>query len=94
MTAWHRSRKANFALRLLGLVLWGVSYSAVSHLHDRVQAHPGTDADFLSLALAAVGFLAASIGGMLIFLGNHLFDEVELPARYRRSSYLSDDEGW
>lgn len=95
MDVWHRSRKADFALRALGTVLWGVSYSAVWHLYHRVQAHAGTDADFVSLGLAAVGFLAASIGGMLIFVGNHLFDEVELPGRYRRSSYLSEtDEGW
>lgn len=62
MTARHRSRKADSALRVLGIVLWVVSYSAVSHLYDRVQSHPGTDADSLFLALAAVGFLAASIG--------------------------------
>ena len=94
MTAWHRSRKADIALRLLGLVLCGVSYLAVSHLYDRAQAHPGADADVLSLAWAAVGFIAASTGGLLAFLGNHLFDQVERPARCRRSSNLSEtDEG-
>jgi hypothetical protein len=95
MVAWHRSIKADLGLRFLGLVLCGISFLAVSHLYGLRQAHRGGDPDFLCFGLAAIGFLAASAGGALTCLGNHLFDEVEVPARYRRLTYLSDTkEGW
>lgn len=89
MTAWHRSTKANLLLRALGLILGGISYAAVSRVYDLCAATPDGYLDQICFRLAAVSFVAASAGAALMCLGNHLFDEVELPARYRRGSQLS-----
>lgn len=84
MAAWHRSRKADLGLRLLGLVLCAIAYGSISQLIVVRAAHVGEDPDIFCFALAALGFLAASAGGALTCHGHHLFDEIEVPARWRR----------
>jgi hypothetical protein len=88
MATWHRSRSADLGLRALGLALCGVAYLALSRLIATTQ--PAQPASAIALALAAIGFLGASAGGAMVVLGNHLFDEVEVSARWQRR-VSSDD---
>lgn len=81
MIAWHRSRRADIVLRASGLLLCWFSYTAISRL---VAMHvPPQRADTLAYGIAAFGFMAASAGSALILLGHHLFDEIEVSARWR-----------
>lgn len=81
MAAWHRSRRADIVLRATGLLLCWVSYAAVSRL---VAMHvPPQKAGALAYGIAAIGFMAASAGSALTLLGHHLFDEIEVSARWR-----------
>jgi hypothetical protein len=87
MAAWHRSRRADIVLRATGLLLCWVSYTAISRL---VTMHvPPHKADILAYGIAAVGFMAASGGSALTLLGHHLFDEIEVSARWRGRPDLS-----
>ena len=81
MVAWHRSRRADIVLRATGLLLCWVSYTVISRL---VAMHvPPQKAGVLAYGIAAVGFMAASAGSALTILGHHLFDEIEVSARWR-----------
>ena len=81
MAAWPRSRRAAGALRGGGLILWMIAYSAMTHLR---AGHPSpVSPGAMALALATIGFLGASAGTALVMLGRHLFDEVEVSARWR-----------
>lgn len=44
---------------------------------------PSQKAGFLAYGIAAIGFMAASAGSALTILGHHLFDEIEVSARWR-----------
>lgn len=81
MAAWHRSRRADLGLRASGLLLCWISYAAIARL---VALHvPPQSAGALAYGLAAIGFIAASGGSALLFLGHHLLDEIEVSARWR-----------
>lgn len=81
MAAWHRSQRADLGLRALGLLLCWLSYTAIVRL---VAMHvPAQAADIVAYGLATVGFVAASSGSAMLILGNHLFDEIEVSARWR-----------
>ena len=81
MAAWHRSRRADIVLRATGLLLCWVSYAAISRL---VAMHvPPRQDGVLGYGLAAIGFVAASSGGALTLLGDHLFDRIEVSERWR-----------
>lgn len=84
MAAWHGSWKGDVGLRLLGLLACGVGYLALSRLFSMRQA--AHDVSLLTFSLAALGFLSASAGGALTWLGHHLFDEIEVSSRWRRRS--------
>ncbi|MBM6577786.1 hypothetical protein KCP91_15490 [Microvirga sp. SRT01] len=94
MASWHRSWKADIGLRISGLILCGLAYLALTCL-IAMQVAPRT-AGALAYALATVGFFSASAGTALAMLGKHLFDEVQVSTRWRRSykarpqDYLSD----
>ena len=82
MAAWHQSRRADLGLRASGLLLCWISYAAIARL---VALHvPPQSAEALAYGLAAIGFIAASGGSAMLFLGHHLFDEIEVSARWRR----------
>lgn len=81
MAAWHRSRRADIGLRAIGLGLCAAAYLALARL--AAIAQPPQSASTLAFALAAVGFLAASVGSAMTLLGHHLFDEVEVSARWQ-----------
>ncbi|HIV76998.1 hypothetical protein [Sphingomonas yabuuchiae] len=70
------------ALRLLGVGLCVLAWRAIAHLI--VMAGHGGRAGLLGYALATGGFLFASLGSALAILGEHLFDEVQVSARWRR----------
>lgn len=87
MVQWHRSRSGDLALRAGGLSLCALSYVAVARL---ASMHvPPMKAGLISFVLAAFGFVAASVGGLLVTLGRRLFDEVEVSARWRHRSRVS-----
>lgn len=80
MAAWHRTRRADLGLRVVGLCLIGLAYLAIAGL---VGLHvPPKSASPLAFGLAAAGFLCGSMGGALTMLGNHLSDEIEISARW------------
>lgn len=58
-----------------------MSYTAISRL---ITMHvPPQKAGILASGIAAVGFMAVSAGSALTLLGHHLFDEIEVSARWR-----------
>ena len=88
MAVWHRSWKADIGLRLLGLLSCGLAWAALSHLF--AMRPPARSPAGLAYALAAIGFLSASAGAALTFLGHHLFDEIEVSSRWRKdNSYVA-----
>ncbi|MBB3349963.1 hypothetical protein [Sphingomonas sp. BK069] len=87
MVQWHRSRSGDLALRAGGLSLCALSYVAVARL---ASMHvPPMKAGLTSFVLAALGFVAASAGSLLLTLGRRLFDEVEVSARWRHRVRVS-----
>ena len=94
MASWHRSWKADIGLRISGLILCGLAYLALTRLLA-MHIAPRT-AGALAYTLATVGFFSASAGTAPAMLGKHLFDEVQVSTRWRRSykarpqDYLSD----
>ena len=82
MVAWHRSGMADIGLRTIGLSLCVISYLAIAHLIALQPPPPEQAVGAESFFLAAVGFLSASAGSAMTCLGNHLFDQVEISARW------------
>ncbi|MDZ7281598.1 hypothetical protein KV697_03940 [Sphingomonas sanguinis] len=70
------------ALRFLGVGLCVLAWRAIVHLI--VTAGHGGRAGLVGYALATAGFLCASLGSALAILGEHVFDEVQVSARWRR----------
>lgn len=89
MAAWHRSRSADIGIRVLGLLLLIIAYFAISSLIALQPPVPEQTVRTASFILAAVGFLFASAGSAMTILGNHLFDQVEISARWGRGSVRS-----
>lgn len=81
MAKWHRSWRGDVALRVAGLLLGWISCGAFRRLAAMEVPHHA--AGLFAYALAAIGFLAASGGGAMLMLGRHLFDRIEVSARWR-----------
>jgi hypothetical protein len=82
MAAWHRSRRADLGLRASGAFFCWLACTALAHL---VAMHaPPRSPGLIPCGLAAIGFLSASGGSLLLVLGRNIFDEVTLGARWRR----------
>lgn len=92
MAAWHRSRKADLGLRLMGIMLCALAYLSISHLVALHPNPPPRSAGAAGYWLAAIGFLSAGGGGAMTILGHHLFDEIEVSARWRHSDHASGTE--
>lgn len=75
--AWHRKNGANLLLRASGAMLLALSYLCGDWLRARAAAGP-IDGDPLAFMLAAATFLSASGGSLLVILGTHIFDQVEV----------------
>jgi len=79
--AWWKRKSADLGLRLAGLLLLLLAEQIGHHLF----AIPDSGAKYAPLAylLALIGMSSLSAGAALAVLGRHLFDEVELPARWK-----------
>ncbi|MDB5687085.1 MAG: hypothetical protein JWR77_1674 [Rhizorhabdus sp.] len=53
-------------------------------LYRLIQAAPATDPSFGEYLLAALAFLASSVGSAILVLGRHVYDRIELSERWRR----------
>ena len=71
---------AGAALRLAGLALLGQAALIARHLFT--VADPTAKYRVLPYVLALTLVMSASIGAALALFGRHLFDQVELPARW------------
>ena len=91
MVAWHGSRGADLALRAVGVLLCVVAYLAVAHLIALQSPLPDQMVGAESLILAAIGFLFASAGSATLCLGHHLFDRVQISARWGTGRVIPDD---
>lgn len=81
MIEWHKSKGAGFLLRLGGAALVGLACLAV------VGMGGGRDGALAEYVLGLVGFVSASLGSLLLIVGPHLFDEIEVPAPWGRYRY-------
>ncbi len=69
----------DLSLRASGILSLTIAATAI---HTVVRLHPPTGA--LAVLLAAIGFLCASAGAMLVVVGHHINDRVQVSARWRR----------
>ena len=74
--------RQGLALRLLGVGLCVLAWRMIVYL--MAMAGHGGRAGLAGYALATAGFFFASLGGALAIMGEHLFDEVQVSARWRR----------
>lgn len=85
MSIHHRVFVCDAVIRTAGLMCMALSMLAIRHLHMMIHTAPRHAAPLPELGLAAIGFLGASLGSALTFLGHHIFDQVEISARWARS---------
>ncbi|HMI19543.1 MAG TPA: hypothetical protein VK533_08370 [Sphingomonas sp.] len=78
--AWHDRKYADASLRLAGLALLCVAILVARHLFTAPDPQGKVTASAYLLAL--IGMASACTGAALAVLGRHLFDEVELSARW------------
>lgn len=86
MAAWHRTWRTDLGLRAVGLILCGLAYLAIARLVALPLASRGGETfayGGVAYGLAAVGFLGASAGGILVLCGAHIFDAIIISARWR-----------
>jgi hypothetical protein len=77
------------SIRAFGLAILGLSW-ACGHTLWLLQGEkaPGVGAFLLALA----SFLTASIGSAMLIVGPHLFDKVEVSARWARTTAHRDGD--
>ena len=91
MVAWHRSDKADIGLRGIGGLLCVTAYIMITHLIALQPPLPDQTVGAGSLVLATIGFLSASVGSATLCLGHHLFDRVEISARWGTGRLIALD---
>ncbi|MDE8651473.1 hypothetical protein [Novosphingobium album (ex Liu et al. 2023)] len=79
----HKPWYVDLGLRLAGLCAIGLAALSIYLLMGLVQHAPQHSATWIEMALAAVGFLGASLGSVLLFLGAHIYDRVIIASRWR-----------
>lgn len=72
----------DLSLRAGGVFLLAAGVGAMNFLYQMVHTSPRHEATLAELALAAIGFLSLSAGSILMALGRHIFDRVEVSARW------------
>jgi len=77
---WHERKHAGLALRLAGLGLLAIATLVARRLF--AVADPQGKYCAVSYLLALIGITSFCGGSALAFLGQHLFDQVELPSRW------------
>lgn len=73
----------DLGLRVAGLCFLGIAALSIHVLMDIVEQAPQHLTTPLELVLAAVGFLGASLGSILLFLGARVYDRVVIASRWR-----------
>lgn len=86
MKKWHETRAANLGLRIGGVVLFVIGWSAAVRLHGLMLATTARDATSFMMLLAAIIFICGSAGGALLFIGPGLWETVEVSDRWRRAT--------
>jgi hypothetical protein len=76
-----RHLRTDLSLRASGVLALTIAATAI---HTLVRLHPQTGA--LAFLLAAIGFLCASAGAMLVIVGRHIHDRVQVSARWQRAA--------
>ena len=76
-----RRLRTYLSLRASGILSLAIAATAI---HTLARLHPPTGA--LAFLLAAIGFLCASGGAMLVIVGHHIHDRVQLSARWQRAA--------
>jgi len=84
---WHERAGAGWLLRLSGLGLLGLAVAGGWELHLRAMA-ASVRGDALAYLLALLTFICASAGAGLAVMGAHIFDQVEVAARWRRPDFV------
>src|SRR5579872_6676532 len=83
---WHERASAGWLLRLAGLGLLGLAVAGGWGLHIRALAG-AVRGDALAYLLALLTFVCASAGAGLAVMGAHIFDQVDVAARWRRPDF-------
>lgn len=73
-------RRTDFSLRVSGILSLAVAATAI---HTLARLHQQTSV--LAFLLATIGFLCASVGAMLVIVGDHIHDRVQVSARWQRA---------
>jgi hypothetical protein len=74
-------------LRAAGLGLISLAVFAARHLYFMEHLPPVHQASPAEMAVAAIAYLSASAGVILAVIGIHIYDQVEIPARWAPSAY-------
>jgi hypothetical protein len=89
---WRKRRSTDALLRLGGLAALAIAGAAIRLLMRSagVTPHAGAHAGPTAIAalLAAIGFLAATLGSAVLVLGRHVFDRIEVSERWMRTAPL------
>ena len=86
MKRWHETLAANLGLRIGGVVLFVIGWSAAVRLHGLTLTTTVRDATSFMMLLAATIFLCGSAGCALLFVGPGLWETVEVSERWRQST--------
>lgn len=81
MASWRHLSFLDSGLRGAGLIVSALGLMALAWVIERHGAGG------LAYVLATAGFFGVCIGGALVSYGRHLFDVVEVSARWRRPNF-------
>jgi len=81
---WHDTLAAHLGLRVGGLGLLVLGWSAAVRLHQMALTTPARDATSFMMLLSAIVFVCGSAGSALLFVGPGLWESVEVSERWRR----------
>lgn len=85
MVGARQSWSSGAAVRLAGIGLLACCYELMSWLFQRTGVRAGNDPTMLDYVGAVGGFLCLAGGAGLTVLGAHIFDRVEISARWARA---------
>lgn len=92
---FHLSPRAqDLALRAAGLLIGAAGALAIASLYRILHVGRAHETTLAELALAASGFVGGSLGAVLLALGGHLLDPVELSTRWTHRSEFNPRSSW
>lgn len=77
------------SVRVVGLTVLGLSWACG---HALWLLHGDRSPGVAAFLLAMTAFLSASVGSAMLILGSHLFDKVEVSARWARLTVDRDED--